>query len=242
MTEDATYTNRCACGWETTGALDDVVDATIDHGLRIHNMEATREQVLAVVLGGATTPDAAASSRRARSRWRSRRRPSRANGGTRLSAASFRGRPVRESSAVELRPGRHAAASSRPSRPDIEVHADQPDADVRRAEEALGVGGDERFLGTGRRGQPERPSIVVVAVRGRRERPAGAGEPGRLAVAQALGRAVLGKTARPDPGVRIGIQHEAQIARTLLFLASWVSSTSPSASSSGGRYIPNRPR
>ena len=53
MTDDATYTNRCACGWEISGALDDVVDATIDHGRRIHNMEATREQVLAVVLGGA---------------------------------------------------------------------------------------------------------------------------------------------------------------------------------------------
>ena len=51
MTDDATYTNRCACGWEISGALDEVVDATIDHGRRIHNMEATREQVVAVVLG-----------------------------------------------------------------------------------------------------------------------------------------------------------------------------------------------
>jgi predicted small metal-binding protein len=44
-----TYTNRCACGWEVTGSEDEVVDATIDHGLRIHNMEATREQVLAAL-------------------------------------------------------------------------------------------------------------------------------------------------------------------------------------------------
>ena len=54
MTETTEYTNRCACGWEFTGTLDDVVDATIDHGRRIHNMEATREQVVAALLGGST--------------------------------------------------------------------------------------------------------------------------------------------------------------------------------------------
>jgi predicted small metal-binding protein len=48
------YTNRCACGWEITGGEDEVVDATIDHGRRIHNMEATREQVLAVLHAGGT--------------------------------------------------------------------------------------------------------------------------------------------------------------------------------------------
>jgi uncharacterized protein len=37
---------RCSCGWETTGAEDDVVDATLDHGLRVHNMGGTREEVL----------------------------------------------------------------------------------------------------------------------------------------------------------------------------------------------------
>ena len=37
---------RCACGWETTGREDDVVAATIDHGLRVHNMGGTREEVL----------------------------------------------------------------------------------------------------------------------------------------------------------------------------------------------------
>ena len=47
------YTNRCACGWEVTGPLDDVVDATIDHGRRIHNMEATRDQVVAALMADA---------------------------------------------------------------------------------------------------------------------------------------------------------------------------------------------
>jgi predicted small metal-binding protein len=58
MTDAAEYTNRCACGWEVTGPLDDVVDATIDHGRRIHNMEATREQVIAAVTGPAASDDA----------------------------------------------------------------------------------------------------------------------------------------------------------------------------------------
>jgi hypothetical protein len=37
---------RCACGWAAEGPEDEVVAATIDHGLRLHNMAATREQVL----------------------------------------------------------------------------------------------------------------------------------------------------------------------------------------------------
>ena len=63
MTEES-YTNRCACGWEVSGPEDVVVDATIDHGKRIHNMEATRDQVLAVLHGRASLdapPEAAAS-------------------------------------------------------------------------------------------------------------------------------------------------------------------------------------
>jgi len=40
-------TSRCACGWSVTGSADVVVAATIDHGERIHNMAASREQVLA---------------------------------------------------------------------------------------------------------------------------------------------------------------------------------------------------
>lgn len=59
MAETTEYTNRCACGWEVTGSLDDVVDATIDHGRRIHNMEATRAQVIAAVGGPAAADDAA---------------------------------------------------------------------------------------------------------------------------------------------------------------------------------------
>ena len=55
-------TNRCACGWEVTGPVDEVVTATVDHGARIHNMTATREQVLAA-LGRA--PDTPTESREA---------------------------------------------------------------------------------------------------------------------------------------------------------------------------------
>jgi predicted small metal-binding protein len=46
---DRRFTNRCACGWTIEGGLDEVVEATIDHGRRIHNMEATREQVVAAL-------------------------------------------------------------------------------------------------------------------------------------------------------------------------------------------------
>ena len=46
---DRRFTNRCACGWMIEGELDEVVEATIDHGKRIHNMEATREQVVAAL-------------------------------------------------------------------------------------------------------------------------------------------------------------------------------------------------
>ena len=56
------FTNRCACGWEFRGTEDEVVDATIDHGRRIHNMEATREQVLAALHEPATTTDAISES------------------------------------------------------------------------------------------------------------------------------------------------------------------------------------
>ena len=50
---DETYTNRCACGWEVSGPEGEVVDATIDHGRRIHNMDATRDEVLAALHGAA---------------------------------------------------------------------------------------------------------------------------------------------------------------------------------------------
>jgi len=41
-----TLRTRCVCGWETTGPEDEVVAATLDHGLRVHNMGGTREDVL----------------------------------------------------------------------------------------------------------------------------------------------------------------------------------------------------
>ncbi len=41
---------RCACGWEASGTEDAVVAATREHGRRLHNMEATREQVLAMAV------------------------------------------------------------------------------------------------------------------------------------------------------------------------------------------------
>ncbi|MFL5685465.1 MAG: hypothetical protein ACJ77D_05370 [Chloroflexota bacterium] len=52
MAETTEYRNRCECGWEVAGSLDEVVDATIEHGRRIHNMEASRDQVLAVLAAG----------------------------------------------------------------------------------------------------------------------------------------------------------------------------------------------
>jgi hypothetical protein len=38
---------RCVCGWESTGSEDEVVTATLDHGRMVHNMEGTRDEVLA---------------------------------------------------------------------------------------------------------------------------------------------------------------------------------------------------
>jgi predicted small metal-binding protein len=49
MTDDI-LTVRCACGWEATGIAAEVVPMTIDHGRRLHNMEATSEQVLAMAI------------------------------------------------------------------------------------------------------------------------------------------------------------------------------------------------
>ncbi len=51
-------TVRCACGWEVTGPEDDVVEATSDHGQRLHNMSASREQILAMAV---ETPSTAPS-------------------------------------------------------------------------------------------------------------------------------------------------------------------------------------
>lgn len=47
---DEPLTVRCACGWETTGTTEEVVVATTEHGEQLHNMSATREQILAMAL------------------------------------------------------------------------------------------------------------------------------------------------------------------------------------------------
>ena len=42
------WTITCACGWTVSGEEDDVVRATQEHGRRLHNMEVTREQAMAM--------------------------------------------------------------------------------------------------------------------------------------------------------------------------------------------------
>jgi hypothetical protein len=59
---DDTITVRCVCGWETSGAPDEVVAATSEHGLRIHNMAATREQILAMAVPPSDAGSAATAS------------------------------------------------------------------------------------------------------------------------------------------------------------------------------------
>jgi predicted small metal-binding protein len=39
---------KCECGFESRGNEDEVVHATQEHGRKAHNMEVTREQVLAM--------------------------------------------------------------------------------------------------------------------------------------------------------------------------------------------------
>jgi predicted small metal-binding protein len=57
MTDDR-LTVRCLCGWETTGTEDEVVSATGDHGRLLHNMDATRDEILAMATRGSdTAPD-----------------------------------------------------------------------------------------------------------------------------------------------------------------------------------------
>lgn len=53
---DDQLTVRCACGWETSGSDESVVAATREHGERLHNMRATREQVLAMAIRGDGVP------------------------------------------------------------------------------------------------------------------------------------------------------------------------------------------
>ena len=48
--DEGTITVRCACGWEATGPEDAVVEATVEHGRRLHNMVPTRDDVLAMAV------------------------------------------------------------------------------------------------------------------------------------------------------------------------------------------------
>jgi len=48
--DDRIVVVRCVCGWEARGTEDEVVPATQEHGRRVHNMEATRDEVLAMTV------------------------------------------------------------------------------------------------------------------------------------------------------------------------------------------------
>lgn len=50
MPDDMIRRLRCACGWETTGTLDELVVAASEHGRRVHNMTPTRDEVEAMLL------------------------------------------------------------------------------------------------------------------------------------------------------------------------------------------------
>lgn len=41
-------TIRCACGWVASGPRSEVVAATREHGRRIHNMEASDDEIMAM--------------------------------------------------------------------------------------------------------------------------------------------------------------------------------------------------
>ena len=48
--EEAVLKLRCACGWETSGTEAEIVAAAQEHGRKLHNMEPTRDEVLAMVV------------------------------------------------------------------------------------------------------------------------------------------------------------------------------------------------
>jgi hypothetical protein len=56
----AALTVRCVCGWEIRGSEEEVVAATRGHGERLHNMTASRDQILAMAVGSAPAGAAAA--------------------------------------------------------------------------------------------------------------------------------------------------------------------------------------
>ena len=39
---------RCECGWHVRGTEDEVVSAATEHGQLVHNMTASRDQILAM--------------------------------------------------------------------------------------------------------------------------------------------------------------------------------------------------
>jgi predicted small metal-binding protein len=40
---------RCACGWQARGTQEQLITEAVEHGRRLHNMEPTPEQVLAMI-------------------------------------------------------------------------------------------------------------------------------------------------------------------------------------------------
>ncbi len=38
----------CACGWETSGTKEEIVTASREHGVAVHNMDVTEEQAMAM--------------------------------------------------------------------------------------------------------------------------------------------------------------------------------------------------
>ena len=48
----STIVVTCECGFETRGETDDVVAEVQRHGREAHNMDVTREQVLAMATAG----------------------------------------------------------------------------------------------------------------------------------------------------------------------------------------------
>jgi hypothetical protein len=72
-TAEGLWRAGCACGWEATGTIDDVVLAVQDHARRIHNMEATREDALAGAHPLATGSDTSSGGRTDRNRAQSAR-------------------------------------------------------------------------------------------------------------------------------------------------------------------------
>jgi len=41
---------RCACGWDARGTQEQLVAAAVEHGRRLHNMEPTTDQVMAMIV------------------------------------------------------------------------------------------------------------------------------------------------------------------------------------------------